>query len=80
MDTSWSSVQYQWVATRKRAKAQGKAHRFGGDCTATKLTILGDYLHAYTTALKKAPFKTASIDAFAGTCSRTRHEPADPGE
>lgn len=29
------------MATRRRAKAHGKAHRFGGDRTATKLTILG---------------------------------------
>jgi three-Cys-motif partner protein len=65
------------VATRKRAKVHGKAHRFGGDWTATKLTILGDYLRAYTTALKKAPFKTAYIDAFAGTGYRTLRESGD---
>jgi three-Cys-motif partner protein len=43
------------------------AHRFGGDWTTEKLTILGGYLSAYTTALKKQKFKTGYIDAFAGT-------------
>jgi three-Cys-motif partner protein len=65
------------VATGKRATARGKAHRFGGDWTTTKLAILGDYLSAYTTALKNQPFKTAYIDAFAGTGYRTLREPID---
>ncbi len=65
------------MAARKRAKTRGTAHRFGGDWTATKLTILGDYLRAYTTALKNQPFKTAYIDAFAGTGYRTLREPID---
>jgi three-Cys-motif partner protein len=81
VDTNWPSVQYIPVATRKRATVRGKAHRFGGDWTATKLTILGDYLHGYTTALKNRPFKTAYIDAFAGTGYRSLREPTDdPGE
>ena len=40
---------------------------FGGRWTEQKLLILRKYLSAYTTALSKAPFKTAYIDAFAGT-------------
>ena len=42
-------------------------HRFGGDWTTSKLKILGAYLAAYTRALRNQPFKTAYIDAFAGT-------------
>lgn len=42
-------------------------HRFGGDWTIEKLTILGGYLSAYTTALKKQRFRTGYIDAFAGS-------------
>lgn len=52
---------------RRRGGEEGPAHLFGGDWTATKLEILSRYLRAYTTALKKQPFKTAYIDAFAGT-------------
>ena len=55
------------MATRKRATSRGKAHRFGGDWTSSKLAIIGEYLKGYTTALKKQPFRTAYIDAFAGT-------------
>lgn len=54
------------MAVRKRAH-NGLRHRFGGDWTRTKLDILGKYLQAYTTALQNQPFKTAYIDAFAGT-------------
>lgn len=46
-------------------------HRFGGDWTEAKLRVLGDYLAAYTTALKNQPFKKGFIDAFAGTGYRT---------
>ena len=52
---------------RKGRPPRGKAHRFGGDWTTSKLKVLGSYLGAYTTALKRSPFKTAYIDAFAGT-------------
>lgn len=45
-------------------------HAFGGDWTEQKLEILKQYLSAYTTALKNKPFKTAYIDAFAGTGTR----------
>lgn len=50
----------------------GKAHRFGGDWTTTKLDVLAKYLASYTTALKdkpskEHPFRKAYIDAFAGT-------------
>ncbi len=47
--------------------ADGGGHRFGGDWTSRKLDILSDYLRAYTTALKNAPFEKVYIDAFAGT-------------
>lgn len=40
---------------------------FWGDWTRQKLDILGAYLDAYTTALKRQPFYLHYIDAFAGT-------------
>ena len=40
---------------------------FGGDWTEKKLSVLEDYLDAYTTALKNQPFKLIYIDAFAGS-------------
>ena len=40
---------------------------FGGGWTRMKLDTIERYLDAYTTALKKAPFKLLYIDAFAGT-------------
>ncbi len=40
---------------------------YGGGWTQEKLDILGSYLDAYTTALKKQNFKLIYIDAFAGT-------------
>jgi len=42
-------------------------HLFGGDWTAEKLNMVKRYLASYTTALKNQPFRTAYIDAFAGT-------------
>ncbi len=54
----------------------GRGHRFGGAWTVTKLAILKDYLASYTTALQSQPFRTAYIDAFAGTGYR---ETADSG-
>ena len=42
-------------------------HVFGGEWTDRKLTILRDYLNAYSTALSKQAFKRGYIDAFAGT-------------
>ena len=47
--------------------SQNKAVPFGGAWTQQKLNILEKYLDAYTTALKKKPFKLMYIDAFAGT-------------
>src|SRR5262245_59560862 len=55
----------------RRKKNSASAHRFGGDWTSAKLDVLRGYLSAYTTALKKTPFKTAYVDAFAGTGYRT---------
>ena len=40
---------------------------YGGTWTIEKLEILERYLDAYTTALKKQPFKLLYIDAFAGS-------------
>lgn len=52
-------------------------HEFGGDWTATKLDILGRYLRAYVSILRKRPgLRVAYIDAFAGT--GTRHSPVRP--
>ncbi len=64
---------------------EGKAHRFGGDWTSTKLGVLEKYLKAYTTALKdkptsSRPFRKAYIDAFAGTGYRTMRGRPDDGE
>jgi len=44
-------------------------HRFGSVHTLLKLRIVGQYLPAFTTALKNWPFKLHYIDAFAGTGS-----------
>lgn len=44
---------------------------FGGDWSDAKLEALGDYLKAYTTALKNTPFRLAYIDAFAGAGVRS---------
>lgn len=46
---------------------QHHEHRFGGTWTQAKLDVLGNYLRAYTIALKNAPFSLHYIDAFAGT-------------
>lgn len=64
---------------KARSTSQGKAHRFGGDWTQTKLDVLKDYLATYTKALKDKPtaaqpFRKAYIDAFAGTGSRAARE------
>jgi three-Cys-motif partner protein len=65
------------MTRRKQDARGGPAHRFGGDWTATKLAILSRYLAAYTTALKKQPFRTAYIDAFAGTGYRALQTDAE---
>ncbi len=44
---------------------------FGGDWTQQKLESIRQYLVSYRMALKNTPFKTAYIDAFAGTGYRT---------
>lgn len=43
---------------------------FGGKWSDEKLGALKEYLRAYTTALKNAPFKLTYIDAFAGAGTR----------
>jgi len=55
----------------------GTAHTFGGSWTEQKLSLLDQYLSAYTTALKNQPFILGYIDAFAGTGTRTAHQPTD---
>lgn len=57
----------------KRAKQS-----FGGDWTEKKLASVRQYLVAYTTALSKQRFKTAYIDAFAGTGYRTSSATEEP--
>ena len=42
---------------------------FGGPWTQEKLEILRRYLDAYTTVLKRQPFRLTYVDAFAGTGS-----------
>ncbi len=59
------------MARSRGSGSHGRAHRFGGDWTTAKLEIVGDYLRAYTKALQRQPFRTAYIDAFAGTGYRT---------
>jgi three-Cys-motif partner protein len=70
------------MARRSRATTKGKAHRFGGDWTSTKLDVLAKYLKGYTTALKdkptpERPFRKAYIDAFAGTGYRSARRDRD---
>ena len=48
------------------ARDTGSIPAFGGAWTRQKLEILKRYLDAYTTALKKQPFRLLYIDAFAG--------------
>ncbi len=67
------------MAGRKQSERDGQGHRFGGDWTEKKLEILKRYLGAYTTALKKQPFRIAYIDAFAGTGYRTMEQPEEDG-
>jgi three-Cys-motif partner protein len=45
-------------------------HLFGGDWTTEKLERVRSYLVRYTTALKNTAFRTAYVDAFAGTGRR----------
>ena len=50
-----------------------RAHEFGGVSTDLKLSVVGDYLHGFTTALS-GKFALVYVDAFAGTGERTvRH-------
>ncbi len=53
---------------------------FGGDWTEEKLIRIKKYLSAYTTALSKQPFRTAYIDAFAGTGYRQLKQERKPSE
>jgi three-Cys-motif partner protein len=53
---------------------------FGGDWTEEKLRRIRKYLRAYTTALSKQQFRTAYIDAFAGTGYRQLKRGHKPSE
>ncbi len=53
---------------------------FGGDWTEEKLSRIKKYLGAYTTALSKQKFRTAYIDAFAGTGYRQLKQERKPSE
>jgi three-Cys-motif partner protein len=53
---------------------------FGGDWTEEKLARIRKYLSAYTTALSKQRFRTAYIDAFAGTGYRQLKQEQKPSE
>ena len=44
-----------------------KRHGFGGTWTEDKLARVEKYLRAFTTALKRQPFRLMYVDAFAGT-------------
>ncbi len=57
-----------------------KTQSFGGDWTEEKLIRIKKYLSAYTTALSKQPFRTAYIDAFAGTGYRQLRQERSPTE
>lgn len=64
----------------RMSQGNPEAHKFGGDWTQQKLAVLRKYLSAYTTALKNQPFKTAYIDAFAGTRYREIRHPEASGK
>jgi three-Cys-motif partner protein len=59
-------------------------HAFGGDWTDDKLDCLGKYLAEYRRIFVKNEraryFKTWYVDAFAGTGSRSVHDPSEPTE
>lgn len=55
-------------------------HQFGGEWTTRKLEVLAGYLQGYTTALKNQPFRTAFIDAFAGSGYRDAKRDDDSGD
>jgi len=52
-------------------------HEFGGVSTDLKLSIVEDYLRAFTTALRSKFRELVYIDAFAGTGERTVRYAAD---
>jgi three-Cys-motif partner protein len=53
--------------------SESSEHEFGGVSTDLKLSVVGDYLRGFTTALT-GKFELCYIDAFAGTGDRTiRH-------
>ncbi len=46
------------------------SHRFGSDSTELKLDVIGSYLHAFTTALRKKFPELIYIDVFSGSGAR----------
>jgi three-Cys-motif partner protein len=65
------------VAKRIPGGPRVPRHRFGGDWTQAKLDVIVAYLTAYTTALDKTPFRTAYVDAFAGSGYRSGRRGSD---
>ncbi len=55
-------------------------HEFGGVSTDLKLSVVGDYLASFTTALRTSFSELWYIDAFAGTGERTIKTPAQPAD
>src|SRR5262245_3729492 len=55
-------------------------HAFGGDSTDLKLSVVEDYLTAFTTALRSKFSDLWYIDAFAGTGERTVVHEASEGD
>jgi three-Cys-motif partner protein len=56
---------------RKQGNSGDREHTFGGEWTSTKLEILSRYLSSYTKVMENQQFRTAYIDAFAGTGYRS---------
>ena len=54
-------------------------HEFGSVSTDLKINMVGDYLRAFTTALRTHFSSLLYIDAFAGTGERTVRRAAEPG-
>ncbi len=54
-------------------------HKFGGPWTAIKLSVLGNYLKSYSTALKFQKFQLLYIDAFAGSGTYTPTSSTEDG-
>jgi three-Cys-motif partner protein len=65
------------IGALRMADAPLGQHEFGGVSTDLKLSIVEDYLRAFTTALQRRFASLIYIDAFAGTGERTVRHAAD---